>query len=233
MTAPDETNIATADVTSVNLITRTSYVQLPDVTSTQYVTIFAATKTIYAKRRGSDLQARADLPAQLQPFAATRISSACSCIATPGVRTVLATQIQSTEGAEVTSLVPGATVTSTVYQTIQVTSEATVVETLPPTAVAVQTAAKTIQPILVKPKICNVKGLPGPNAFNYGANFNTDQANCIATCKIDARCFSTGFYQVTNPSSGTITGTCRYYDKSVTDSANLGVGYYNFNDKAC
>jgi hypothetical protein len=28
-------------------------------------------------------------------------------------------------------------------------------------------------------------------------------------------------------------GTCRYYDKSVADSASLGPGYYTWNDKAC
>jgi hypothetical protein len=52
-------------------------------------------------------------------------------------------------------------------------------------------------------------------------------------CKTDNRCLSTGFYIVTNPTTGTQTGTCRKYDKSVTDSADLGFGYYNFNDKAC
>ena len=91
----------------------------------------------------------------------------------------------------------------------------------------------TVTPILVKPKICNARGLPGPNAFNYDANFNTNQAACIASCKTDNRCLSTGFYIVTDPTNGSQTGTCRKYDKSVTDSADLGSGYYNFNDKAC
>jgi hypothetical protein len=90
-----------------------------------------------------------------------------------------------------------------------------------------------VTPILVKPKICNARGLPGVNAFNYDANFNSNQAACIASCKTDNRCLSTGFYTVTDPSTGTQTGTCRKYDKSVTDTADLGPGYYNFNDRAC
>ncbi|CAO2654139.1 Nn.00g108720.m01.CDS01 [Neocucurbitaria sp. VM-36] len=82
------------------------------------------------------------------------------------------------------------------------------------------------------PVICNVKGLPGANAFNHSANFKTDQASYIATCKTDSGCFSTGFYLVADPTTGSTTGTCCYYDKSVAQSANQGVGYYTFNDKA-
>lgn len=95
------------------------------------------------------------------------------------------------------------------------------------------TVTTTVNPVLVKPAICNARGLPGANAFNYNANFNSNQASCKNQCKADPRCLSTGFYLVTDPSSGTTTGTCRLYDKSVTDSADLGFGYYNFNDKAC
>lgn len=113
---------------------------------------------------------------------------------------------------------------------VQLTETQTV--TLTGTA-ATTTVTRTITPLLIKPKICNARGLPGANAFNYNANFNTDQASCIASCKTDTRCYSTGFYLVTDPSTGTSTGTCRKYDKSVTDSADLGLGYYNFNDKAC
>jgi len=107
------------------------------------------------------------------------------------------------------------------------------VQTNPATGTATVVTVTTVTPILVKPKICNAKGLPGANAFNYDANFNTNQADCIAHCKTDARCLSTGFYLVTDPTTGMTTGTCRSYDKSVTDSADLGFGYYNFNDKAC
>lgn len=234
MTEPDQTQQATVDVTVVNHITHTIISQEPVPTITQYVTVTASPKVIYQKRQGSSsLGASASVPAQLQPFESQRISSACSCIATPVTRTVQATQIQSIEGPVNTQTQPGQTVVVTVYQTIQVTTEETINQTLPPTATAVQTIATTLTPIIIRPKICNVRGLPGPNAFNYSANFNSNQADCIAACKADARCLATGFYQVTNPSTGAITGTCRYYDKPVADSANLGVGYYTFNDKAC
>jgi hypothetical protein len=91
-----------------------------------------------------------------------------------------------------------------------------------------------VTPILVKPKICNAAGLPGANAFNYNANFNAASvAACLAACQADNRCYSLGTYLVTDPTTGTTTRTCRYYDKPVADSADLGFGYYAFYDKAC
>ena len=128
---------------------------------------------------------------------------------------------------------PQTTVVVTYTTTVEVTSPATAVATLGPTSTVTTAVTTTVTPILVKPKICNARGLPGARAFNYDANFNTNQAACIASCKPDNRCLATGFYIVTDPSTGSQTGTCRKYDKSVTDSADLGSGYYNFNDKAC
>ncbi|KAL6703257.1 hypothetical protein ACN47E_010045 [Coniothyrium glycines] len=233
VTEPDQTQQATVDVTNVQSVVVTSIVQQPDPTVTRVVTVVAGTRTVYQRRRN---EGHGDLDARLVrdlPFVSQRISSACSCIVTPVIRTVQATQIQSTDGPQVTQTQPGATVLVTVYQTVQITAETTVNLTVPPTATAVQSITTVVTPILVKPKICNARGLPGANAFNYDANFNSNQASCIASCKTDARCLATGFYIVTNPGTGTQSGTCRKYDKSVTDSADLGPGYYNFNDKAC
>ncbi|KAF3801178.1 putative oxidoreductase [Colletotrichum gloeosporioides] len=149
-------------------------------TATVTVTITAGTKTIYQKKKRNN---RPACPPALRLFAESRISSACSCIAQPITRTVTATA-----------------------KTVQITSQTQVTQTVAGDAIT-QTVTTTVTPILVKPKICNERGLPGPNAFNYDANFN----DCIASCKTDNR----------------------KYDKSVTDSADLGPGYYNFNDKAC
>jgi hypothetical protein len=197
----------------------------------QTVTATAATRTVYQKREA--LANPGNVPALLATFASSRISSACRCIVTPTTRTGTATQTQSVAGPQIMQTQPGETVTVTITTTFQVTSEDTITMTLPPSTTSTQTLVTTVTPILVKPKICNAQGLPGANAFNYDANFNTNQAACIAGCKTDARCLSTGFYLVTDPISGTTTGTCRSYDKSVVDTADLGVGYYNFNDKAC
>ena len=93
------------------------------------------------------------------------------------------------------------------------------------------TAATTVIPIRVLPKICNARGQDSPNALNYNTILNVIQSRCLAECKLDRRCLSTAFY--IEPGSGTSTGTCRLYDKSVTDTAVLGPGFYNFNDKAC
>ena len=59
------------------------------------------------------------------------------------------------------------------------------------------------------------------------------QADDVNRCFADDRCLATGFYIVDDWMTGTSTGTCRKFDKSVTDSADLGFGYYNFNDKYC
>jgi hypothetical protein len=151
---------------------------------------------------------------------------------TPSTRTVTATQTQNVPGPQVTQTQDGEMATLTVTTIISVTSEQTTTVTLSPSTTT-QTLITTVTPTPVQPKICGAGGLPSRNAFNYSANSNTDQATCIASCKSDTRCLSTGFYLVMNVGTGTQTGTCRYYDKSVTDSANLGSGYYTFNDKAC
>ena len=71
------------------------------------------------------------------------------------------------------------------------------------------------------------------NALPYNADFGTlAQAGCIASCKRDLLCLSTGFYITTDPSDDSQTSVCRYYVISVAESADLGPGYYNFDDKA-
>ncbi|KAF1848351.1 uncharacterized protein K460DRAFT_414920 [Cucurbitaria berberidis CBS 394.84] len=225
ITNPDQTQTANIDVTNVNRVTSTIDQTAANPTTTTTVTVTAGTRTIYQKR--------GVVPTQLIAFASSRISSACSCIVTPTTKTITNTQVQTVNGPQAIQTEAGRLVTVTVTRTVQITSEDTVTKTVSPAGTDVQTVATTVTPILVKPKICNAKGLPGPNAFNYDANFNTNQAACIASCKPDNRCLATGFYIVTDPSTGTQTGTCRKYDKSVTDSADLGFGYYNFNDKAC
>ena len=235
VTGEDVTQQATAQATNYNTVTITDDVNSPNPVTTVTQTVTAGTRTIY-QREADPSPAPAlkiQIPPALSAFAAQRISSACSCIATPSTRTVVATATASVAGPRATATAQGQTVVVTVTQTVQITSTAEVTRTVPATATDTQQVATTVTPILVKPKICNAQGLPGANAFNYDANFNTNQANCIASCKTDNRCLSTGFYIVTNPTTGTSTGTCRKYDKSVTDSADLGPGYYNFNDKAC
>lgn len=231
MTAAAQTATATAQTVQTVSVTETATVQLPDASVMQTVTVTAATSTVYQKREA--MANPAGVPGPLAIFASSRISSACLCIVTPATRTITTTQTQSVAGPQITQTQPGVTVTVTVTTTSQTTVDTTITTTLDPSTTSTQTVTTTVTPILVKPKICNAKGLPSANAFNYDANFNTNQANCIASCKTDARCLSTGFYLVTDPGTGSQTGTCRKYDKSVTDSANLGAGYYNFSDKAC
>ncbi|KAF4914807.1 hypothetical protein CGCF415_v002166 [Colletotrichum fructicola] len=229
VTVPDQTQAQTVTLTNVNQQTMTNTITGEGSTATVTVTVTAGTKTIYQKKKRNN---RPACPPALRLFAESRISSACSCIAQPTTKTITATAKVTVSGPQATQTAPGKTVIVTVTQTVQVTSQTQVTKTVAGDAVT-QTVTTAVTPILVKPKICNARGLPGPNAFNYDANFNTNQADCIASCKIDNRCLSTGFYIVTDPGSGTQTGTCRKYDKSVTDSADLGPGYYNFNDKAC
>ncbi|CAO2652739.1 Nn.00g021500.m01.CDS01 [Neocucurbitaria sp. VM-36] len=235
VTQPDQTVTATNDVTNVIRVTRIEEVTQPNPTSTQTVTVTAGTRTVYQKRGEAEptanIEARAGIPPALASFAASRISSACSCIVVPKTSTITATRVQTVAGPQATQTQPARTVTYTVTRVVQVTSEEVITRTIGPTATVAQTVATTVTPILVKPKICNAKGLPGPNAFNYDANFNTNQADCIAGCKPDDKCLATGFYIVTDPTTGSSTGTCRKYDKPVTDSADLGFGYYNFNDR--
>lgn len=84
------------------------------------------------------------------------------------------------------------TITVTVNAIVSVKSCYTITVTTPPSTTT-QTLTTTVTPILERPKLCNAKGLPGANALNYDANFDTNQANFIALCKSDARYLSTGF----------------------------------------
>ncbi|KAH6612464.1 hypothetical protein C7974DRAFT_418411 [Boeremia exigua] len=231
VTLADQTVTETSSTTNVNLATTTVNEPLPNPTTTTTVTVTAGTSTIYQKR-DAQITAR-NIPPELAAFAASRISKACSCIVTPTTTTITSTTTASVAGPTTTATLPGNVVTVTAIITVQTTSTITTTSTVAAVDTVTQTYTTTVTPILVKPKICNARGLPGANAFNYDANFNTNQAACIASCKSDNRCYATGFYLVTDPSTGTTTGTCRKYDKSVTDTADLGPGYYNFNDKAC
>ncbi|KAJ4288463.1 hypothetical protein N0V90_011698 [Kalmusia sp. IMI 367209] len=227
----------TDQVTSTVQQTVTDDVQQPNPTVTVTSTVTAGTSTVYQKRSAEAsaeavIEKRA-IPPQLAYFASTRISRACSCIVTPTTKTVTRTALQTVAGAQATQTIGGGTVVVTVTQTVQITSQVEITRTLPASGTDTVVVQTTFTPVLIKPKICNARGLPGPGAFNYDANFNSNQAACIASCKTDNRCLSTGFYIVTDPTTGSSTGTCRKYDKSVTDSADLGPGYYNFNDKAC
>ena len=233
-TLADETVTRTTDVTLTDTNTQVDTVRQDNPTETITQTVTAGTRTIYQKRDATTLERRAiSIPAALKTFAASRISSACSCVVTPStaVQVVTTTTTVPGQGSTVTKEGQALTVTETNTERTTITEGRTT--TVGPAGTETNTQRTTVTPILVKPKICNAKGLPGANAFNYDANFNTNQAACIASCKTDSRCLSTGFYLVTDPTTGTQTGTCRKYDKSVTDSADLGSGYYNFNDKAC
>ncbi|KXJ86434.1 hypothetical protein Micbo1qcDRAFT_219413 [Microdochium bolleyi] len=229
-TLPDQTQSTAVSETTITTVVSTVEETQPNPTVTVTQTVTAGTRTIY--QRGLT-GVPVPVPKPLLAFAAAKISRACSCIVALPTTTVRSTATQSVAGPATTQTVPGQTVTVTYTTTVQMATTLATTQTVGPTSTETVTSATTITPILVKPKICNARGLPGANAFNYDANFNTNQANCIASCKTDSRCLATGFYIVTDPSSGTSTGTCRKYDKSVTDSADLGFGYYNFNDKAC
>jgi hypothetical protein len=76
--------------------------------------------------------------------------------------------------------------------------------------------------------------MPSPDANNYNTDLNSASASaCAMACKADSRCLSIGTYLNTDPVSGAMTRLCRYFDKSVTESADLGPGFYTFSDKAC
>jgi hypothetical protein len=233
-TLPDQTTTETTVTTATDTTTQTDTFTLPPPIVTSIETLTAGTRTIYQRRRDAIApRAVAAVPSNLQIFAASRISSACSCIVTPSTTTKVTTSTVTVPGQDVVQIVPGETGTTTTTDTERTTVTELETVTIGPLDTATTTQQTTVTPILVKPKICNARGLPGANAFNYDANFNTNQVNCIASCKTDNRCLSTGFYIVTDPTSGSQTGTCRKYDKSVTDSVDLGPGFYNFNDKAC
>lgn len=209
-------------------ITATTTYQPPDVTVTTTETVTGPTSTVYQRR---DAQPnRSPLPVALAIFASSRISSACSCIVTPTTRTTTTTQTQSVAGPQITVTAAAATVTATTTTTLQITEVETTTATNPAATVTV-TAATMVIPILVKPKICNARGQDSPNALNYNTILNVDRSGCLAACVPDRRCLSTAFYL--EPGGGTSTPTCRLYDKSVTDTAQLGSGFYIFNDKAC
>lgn len=96
-----------------------------------------------------------------------------------------------------------------------------------------ETSTTTVTPTVFQPKVCNASGTPKGQS-NYDTNFNSGgQADCIANCKLDTRCLSTGYYTIFEPSNGNTYRVCRYFSQPVAGSANLGSGSYTFNDKAC
>ncbi|KAH7020803.1 uncharacterized protein B0I36DRAFT_353548 [Microdochium trichocladiopsis] len=229
-TLPNQTQTATASTTTITTITSTVTQREANPTTTVAVTATAAMRTVY--QRGLTT-VPVPIPTPLRIFAASKISSACSCIVALPTTTLRSTATQNVAGPVTTQTVQGRTVTVTYTFTVQETTSFITTQTVPATGTDTTTATvTTVTPILVKPKICNAKGLP--NILSYTSNFNTNQAACIASCKNDSRCLSTGFYIVTDPFTGTSTGTCRSYDQPVADTADLGSGgTYTFNDKAC
>ncbi|KAH6867403.1 hypothetical protein B0T10DRAFT_572367 [Thelonectria olida] len=228
------TQSTTVEVTTTVFITseETRYSQNP--THTQVQTVTAPTTTIYKysgpQKRGALNPVLSSLESK---YSEPIVTAGCNCVYKPSTETVTHKASVTEQATQDLTSGPVTTIVVTDTQYVPVTQEVDITTTLGPTSTETVQVATTVTPILVKPAICNAKGLPGANAFNYNANFNTDQSSCIRTCKTDSRCGSTGFYLVTNPTDGTTTGTCRYYDKSVTDSADLGFGYYNWNDKDC
>ncbi|KAF4970348.1 hypothetical protein FSARC_2604 [Fusarium sarcochroum] len=162
------------------------------------------------------------------------VSAACRCVYNPRTKTVTRTAGVTQQATSVITKGPISTVVVTETQYVPVTQQVDVTITEGPTntQTVVTTTTITGDPV-IKPAICNAKGFPGANAFNYNANFNSDLRSCILSCKADRRCLAIGFYLVTDPGSGSATGTCRLYDKPVADTADLGPGYYNFSDKDC
>lgn len=229
ITAPDQTQTIVVDVTNINQVYMTESVYLPPPTTTT-VTVVGPTQTVYQKRRNP-----VTLPPKLASFASSRISSACSCIATPTTTTIAATQTSTIPGAQSTTTLPGTTLSITVTKTLEETSVSYTTTTLPATTTVVETATFTARPVLVKQKICNASGLIGDNGadFHYNANYDTNQDACIAMCKADEHCLATGFYIATDWETEVTRGVCRMFDHAVADTAALGYGYYTWNDKAC
>ena len=209
-------------------ITATAALRPPAVTAATTGTGTGPTSPVGQRRYAQPN--RSPLPVALAIFASSRISSACSCIVTPTTRTTTTTQTHSVAGPQITVTAAAATVTATTTTTLQITEVETTTATNPAATVTV-TAATMVIPILVEPQICNARGQDSPNALNYNTILNVDRSGCLAACVPDRRCLSTAFYL--EPGGGTSTPTCRLYDKSVTDTAQLGSGFYIFNDKAC
>ncbi|KAF7543170.1 hypothetical protein G7Z17_g10962 [Cylindrodendrum hubeiense] len=234
-TLPPPTQSTTLEVTTTVFVTseETRYSQNP--TQTQVETVTAPAKTIYRYRPAGKRDALNPVLHSLEmKYSESMVTAGCNCVYEPSTETVTSTASVIEEATQQLTSGPVTTVVVTETQYVPVTQEVDVTITVGPTNTdTVQAKATVIPDPVVRPAICNARGLPGVNAFNYYANFNTNQNACISACKTDSRCLATGFYLVTDPSTGQTTGTCRYYDKSVTDSADLGFGYYNFNDMDC
>lgn len=80
--------------------------------------------------------------------------------------------------------------------------------------------------------ICSETGYPLSSAVSYAEDQGIDQAQCIANCKTDSKCLSTGL-TYTYRGSGSVFFSCFYYDQPVSAVSVVEDNDFTFNDKAC
>lgn len=87
VTQPDTTDTVTEDDTVTDTVTNINTETAFDSTTITSETVTTATSTIYQRKRDAARERAAQVPSKLKIFAASLISSACSCIVTPATIT--------------------------------------------------------------------------------------------------------------------------------------------------
>ena len=258
ITAPDVLQTTTV-TTMPSTITRTVSVEKTSTsttttTSTTIVATTTATVTDYATLLGK--RGAVFVPWPLNRYAATAISSACSCLATPMTSTMRQTRTTSVPGSTTYTTAPAKTVTTQSTSTILSTKTFMTTVTAPSTMTATFTQVVTVIPTLDTtttsfttttstasvttsatytvvqhvPETCNIQARTDDPGYNT-RQVLSDSA-CKATCASDAGCKSYSFQSSQDDNHQCISYT-KTVDQLALHSNTVGRYYILFSNVDC
>ncbi|TGO35540.1 hypothetical protein BHYA_0154g00020 [Botrytis hyacinthi] len=200
---------------STTLATATSTVDTTQtLTATNTITITSTTTGVTVKRSPEPLINDAQLgardlpsiPPYLSIFAASKISSACSCLSLPTPSTTVTSTIRQTTTATSTPPAVTSQVQTVTFVTVTTTAINTITEiqTLTNTISTTTTATKTTTVIVTEtptpPDYCDQMPIPGPYSFiSDGPSFIEDfvgqltKADCCRNCWVTNDCVAFSF----------------------------------------
>ncbi|KAF5873534.1 uncharacterized protein Bfra_004996 [Botrytis fragariae] len=208
-----ETRTLTSLITT--LATATSTVDTTQtLTATNTITITSTTTGVTVKRSPEPLIDNAQIDARNPPpippylsiFAASKISSACSCLSLPTPSTTVTSTVQQTSTATSTPSAVTSQVQTVTFVTVTTTAVNTItqIETLTNTISTTTTATTTTTVIVTEtpspPSYCDQMPIPGPYAFIDGGRVldavfiqDSTKADCCRACWESVDCVAFSF----------------------------------------
>ncbi|TGO52414.1 hypothetical protein BOTNAR_0325g00070 [Botryotinia narcissicola] len=195
--------IATSTVDTTQILTATNTITITSTTTGPILKRSPEPSIIDAQLDARDLPR---IPPYLSTFAASKISSACSCLSLPTPSTTVTSTIQQTSTAistppAITSqiqTVTFVTVTTTAINTI--TEVQTLTNTISTTTTATTTTTVIVTETPTAPDYCDQMPIPGPYSFIFDGppsieNFagQLTKADCCRNCWVTNDCVAFSF----------------------------------------